>query len=597
MSEPRARELEALRAENLQLKDRLAEAEDTLRAIHEGEVDAIVVTGANGEQVFSLSGAETVYRLIVETMNEAALTVACEGQQILFANRRFAELIRTPLEQIVGRRLGQFVRADHRPTLASVLARSQKEPVKQRVLMDSGHGAAVPLYISASALHELDRLSICIVGTDLTELEASETMVATLRKQEQGLRRAREAVERQVRERTAELRRTVEHLEAEVARRRQTEEALRQRSEQLRALASELSLVEQRERTRMAGVLHDDLQQLLVGIKLQLACLQRGAEPAVMRSAAELEELVDRSVNVTRSLSSELNPPFLAEGIGSALEWLARSMGERYRLDARVVRPEVLPHISERFQGMLFHAVRELLFNVVKHAKASEAIVRIDTKDGALSILVADNGVGFDPTGLGKGRTSGSLGVFSIRQRMDLLGGTLEVDSAPHRGTRMTLLVPLQSVTSTAEAASAPARPDTAVGAGDAKKIRILLVDDHTIVRQGLSQLLGAEPDFEVIGEASEGLAAIEMAKKLTPDVVIMDVNMRGMNGIEATRAIRTTLPTVQIVALSMFEEAQHGRTMRAAGALAYLSKTGPSVLLIDTIRSCRKHTQPVSTP
>ena len=589
MSEPRGRDRESLRAENVQLRERLAEAEETLRAIHEGEVDAIVVTGAKGEQVFSLSGAETVYRLIVETMNDAALTVACEDHQILFANNRFAELMRTPLEQIVGRRLEEFARADQRTLLASVLTRSQKEPVKERVLMDPGHGTAVRLYVSASALHELDRLSICIVGTDLTDLEASETMVATLRKQKQDLQQAREHVERQIRERTAELRQTVERLEAEVARRRQTEEALRQRSEQLRELASELSVVEQRERTRMAGVLHDELQQLLVGIKLQLACLQRGAEPDVVRTAAELEELVDRSVSVTRSLSSELNPPFLADGIGPALEWLARSMGERYRLAVEVIRPEALPSIPERLQSVIFHAVRELLFNVVKHARAREATVRVDTIGGALRVQVADDGAGFDPAGLVKDRISGGMGVFSVRQRMDLLGGKLDIDSAPQRGTRMTLVVPLQRAPSDAEAAAtAPPLQDKGSRRRDGKRIRILLVDDHTIVRQGLTQLLGAEPDFEVIGEASEGLAAIEMAKKLTPDVVVMDVNMRGMNGIEATRAIKSTLPSVQVVALSMFEEAQHGRTMRAAGALAYLSKTGPSTLLIDTIRSCR---------
>jgi DNA-binding NarL/FixJ family response regulator len=78
------------------------------------------------------------------------------------------------------------------------------------------------------------------------------------------------------------------------------------------------------------------------------------------------------------------------------------------------------------------------------------------------------------------------------------------------------------------------------------------------------------------------------MAQELIPDVVVMDINMRGMNGIEATRAIRSMLPDLQVVALSMFEEAQHGRTMRAAGALAYLSKTEPPPILIDTIHSCR---------
>jgi len=153
----------------------------------------------------------------------------------------------------------------------------------------------------------------------------------------------------------------------------------------------------------------------------------------------------------------------------------------------------------------------------------------------------------------------------------------------------MTLAVPLEPAKGGGDqAANGKRRPEMSARQREAKKIRILLVDDHTMVRQGLSQLLAAEPDFEVVGEASEGSAAIEMAIVLIPDVVVMDINMRGMNGIEATRAIRSTLPSVQVVALSMFEEVQHGRTMRAAGALAYLSKTGPPSILIDTIRSCR---------
>ena len=100
MTQQSAGDLEALRAENCRLRERLEEAEGTVRAIRDGKVDAIVVTGTNGEQVFSLSDAETVYRLIVETMNGAALAVTCEGSQILFADSRFAELIQTPLEHI-----------------------------------------------------------------------------------------------------------------------------------------------------------------------------------------------------------------------------------------------------------------------------------------------------------------------------------------------------------------------------------------------------------------------------------------------------------------------------------------------------------------
>ena len=120
------------------------------------------------------------------------------------------------------------------------------------------------------------------------------------------------------------------------------------------------------------------------------------------------------------------------------------------------------------------------------------------------------------------------------------------------------------------------------------ERIRVLLVDDHVIVRQALSRLLHGEPDLEVVGEASEGREAVGMTRQIVPDVVIMDVSMRGMNGIEATRVIHAELPSVQVIGLSMYDEREQGEAMREAGAVNYVSKMGPSDALIAAIRACR---------
>ncbi len=118
------------------------------------------------------------------------------------------------------------------------------------------------------------------------------------------------------------------------------------------------------------------------------------------------------------------------------------------------------------------------------------------------------------------------------------------------------------------------------------QKIRVLLADDHQILRQGLASLLSEEPDMEVVGEAGDGQEAIDLARTIQPDVVLMDVTMPRLDGIQATRLITSELSGISVIGLSMHEEDDMALAMRAAGAIAYLSKGGPSDALIATIRA-----------
>lgn len=163
--QPSAQEIAALRA-------RLAEAEGTLQAIREGEVDAVVVSGSRGDRVFSLTGAESVYRQITETMSEAAFILSLDGR-ILFCNRQFSVLVRTPQEQVISRRLHDFVPAGRRNEMDALLAKSRAGLVRQRVLFQSADGSITPAHISAAVLRTPDGPNICCVATDLTELEES----------------------------------------------------------------------------------------------------------------------------------------------------------------------------------------------------------------------------------------------------------------------------------------------------------------------------------------------------------------------------------------------------------------------------------------
>ena len=121
-------------------------------------------------------------------------------------------------------------------------------------------------------------------------------------------------------------------------------------------------------------------------------------------------------------------------------------------------------------------------------------------------------------------------------------------------------------------------------------RIRVLLVDDHMVVRNGLALQLKEQPDIEVVGEAADGAASIALVRALAPDVVTMDVNMPGMNGVEATRAIHAHFPDVCILGLSMFEESEQASAMRAAGATEYFSKSASFDSLLAAIRAGARH-------
>ena len=113
----------------------------------------------------------------------------------------------------------------------------------------------------------------------------------------------------------------------------------------------------------------------------------------------------------------------------------------------------------------------------------------------------------------------------------------------------------------------------------------MLLADDHALLREGLARLLDAEPDIEVVGQARDGMEAVRLASTLRPDLVLMDVSMPCLDGIEATRAIRSEFPGIRIIGLSMLDETEWAQAMRDAGAECFLSKAGPAADLLTAIR------------
>jgi signal transduction histidine kinase len=220
----------------------------------------------------------------------------------------------------------------------------------------------------------------------------------------------------------------------------------------LRALTSELFLTEERERRRLAVDLHDGLSQLIALAQMKLAVLAKAAGPdaGLARSVGEIRAVVEQAHRSVRSMTFQLSPPVLHDiGLEPALEWLAEDMRQRYGLPVRFEDDGREKAADDRLRVVFFRSVRELLINAAKHAAAGHVRVRLAREGDLLCALVEDDGVGMSPDRV---RSKGS-GLFSIRERLSVLGGSVEIESAPGRGTRIRLRAPLtESKTTTTKA-------------------------------------------------------------------------------------------------------------------------------------------------
>jgi PAS domain S-box-containing protein len=383
-----------------------------------------------------------------------------------------------------------------------------------------------------------------------------------------------------------ELRRWKDELEVRV---KERTKALVDSEERLRALTMELNLAEQRERHRLAIELHDHLQQLLVLGKIKIGQSKplASAVPGCAEAMRQVDEILSAALAYTRTLVSELSPPVLREhGLAAGLRWLVEYM-RRHDLTVTLTLPhEDQLKLPEQQSVLLFQSVRELLINASKHAGTGLAWVTVRRDAGELLIDVMDQGPGFDsPSSASPGATSSELsskfGLYSIQERMKALGGRLVIDSCPERGTTATLALRCKEADVQNEP-SAPrgaepmlvssSGPSAHPAAHDAR-IRVLLADDHAMVRQGLRAILERHADIEIVGEAANGLEALDLTDRFRPEIVVMDINMPEMNGIEATARLKARYPGLYVLGLSVNAGRENQYEMSRAGAQALLTK------------------------
>jgi signal transduction histidine kinase len=235
----------------------------------------------------------------------------------------------------------------------------------------------------------------------------------------------------------------------DITEQRQMEAKLDLTRRKLRALAAEITLLEERERRVIATQLHDQLGAVLAMGKVKLATLLKAT--AGTPFAAPLEEihtLVGNAVDETRSLTWELSPPVLYQlGLNAAIEWLCEETEKRNGLIVRFTQEGEPVELSDERRFLVFSAARELLLNVVKHAEASHVSVRLRWTDTAIESQVQDDGKGFDVAGVEVLRDAHrSFGLFNIQERVADLDGRVDVASSPGAGSTVSLMLPFQGV-------------------------------------------------------------------------------------------------------------------------------------------------------
>ena len=379
--------------ENAKLRARLAEAEETIRAIRSGEVDVVVVTKKQGLKMFTLDGAEHAYRVLIESMNEGALTLTAE-RMILYANQCFARMVKCPLEQVIGGFLPRFLSEADQATLIPLLKRPTEAGSKVQVTLNAGDGSCIPVQVSIRPLAKngFNNATVSIVVTDMTEARRNEEM--------------------------------------------------------LRALSHRLVQVQEAERGRVALELHDRITQLLCGLVVRCQTLSDKLslrDKPLKKEATKLRQMLGETAEEVERISRNLRPSVLNElGLVAVLRDASTEFAARTGVVLKLVCVSLTERLPADVELALYRILQEALKNVEKHAGARNVTVCLTKQVGLVQLVINDDGMGFNPDRYpAKQKGQRGLGLLSMRERASSVGGSLKIKSKECAGTEIEIRIPL----------------------------------------------------------------------------------------------------------------------------------------------------------
>ncbi len=351
---------------------------------------------------------------------------------------------------------------------------------------------------------------------------------------------------------------------------------LRKQQRLTRELLREVVNAQENERSRLARELHDEIGQTLTAVELSLGYLANALPPEGMESRRRLAQsraLIEQTTVDLRAIIAALRPGVLDQlGLVPALEWISDHTLRPGGISVSFDSQDLDRRLPKEIETTLFRIAQEAMSNVGRHSQASALDVHLRSTPREVTMTLRDNGKGL---GNNEDRAS-SMGLVGMKERATLSGGELTIESLPDQGTMIQVTIPITGKDEEGDTMSS-------------QPIRLIAVDDHAIMREGLVNLLEQEPDLEIVGTASTGGEAIELVREEAADIVLLDIVLDDMSGLEAARQIIADSPSVKVIMLTMYEEEAFIQEAFEAGASGYFLKGSNSDELIRTIRKVQK--------
>jgi CheY-like chemotaxis protein len=377
-------------------------------------------------------------------------------------------------------------------------------------------------------------------------------------------------------------------------------EALKSSEDALRNLSGRLLRLQDEERRRISRDLHDVTGQKLALLSMDLSGILK---KKIIAKDEDINRLLLESISLSnevnkeiRTLSYLLHPPLLDElGLPSAVEWFTQGFENRTGIHVSVDIPSSLVRLAPDAEVTLFRIVQESLANVHRYSGSATAYVRARSEAGEIRLEIGDYGKGMSDESKMSNRASVAplgVGIQGMKERLRQLSGTLEIISRPGKGTLVTAILPICSqprdVTDSCQGSDIRENqlvPTERVAESNGWRKRILIADDHDVLRRGIRTMLESDPSLEVCGEAVDGKDALEKTLAQAPDLVILDINMPIMNGLDVLRQIVRHRPQTKVLAFSVHDSKQIVEEILAAGAHSYLSKATAGQHLVHEVR------------